>query len=143
MSEMQQLEKRIDGLAVLLAAVPDVQAVFLFGSYGTAFQTPLSDIDFAVYFNRAQTLKDEAALMSRLATALDTDQIDLVNLNKAPLALCFRAISEGRIIYERNPAATNDFIESVIRDYQDFAITMFKFYRDYDDSLREAYLDNG
>jgi predicted nucleotidyltransferase len=129
LSEMLQLDNKIDGLAVLLEAVPDVQAVFLFGSYGTAQQTPLSDIDFAVYYNRPQTLRDEAALLSRLANALDTDRVDLVNLNNAPLALRFRVISEGRIIYERNPVATSDFIEGVIRDYQDFSITMIPFGR--------------
>lgn len=143
MPEMLQLDKKIEGLAGLFETMPEVQTVFLFGSYGTVYQTPLSDIDFAAYYNREQTLKDEAALLNRLASALDTDQVDLVNLNKADLVLRFRVINEGRIVFERNPASTSDFMESVIRYYQDFAITMKKFYRDYDDSLREAYLDNG
>ena len=143
MPEILQLDKKIDGLAGLFETMPEVQTVFLFGSYGTVYQTPLSDIDFAVYYNREQTLKDEAALLNRLAIALDTDQVDLVNLNKAYLVLRFRVINEGRIVFERNPVVTSDFIENVIRYYQDFAITMNKFYRDYDDSLREAYLDNG
>lgn len=143
MPEMLQLDKRIVGLAGLFETMPEVQTVFLFGSYGTVYQTPLSDIDFAVYYNREQTLKDEAALLNRLAIALDTDHVDLVNLNKAHLVLRFRVINEGRIVFERSSVATCDFIESVIRYYQDFAITMNNFYRDYDDSLREAYLDNG
>ena len=143
MPEILQLDKKFDGLAGLFETMPEVQTVFLFGSYGTVYQTPLSDIDFAVYYNREQTLKDEAALLNRLAIALDTDQVDLVNLNKAYLVLRFRVINEGRIVFERNPVVTSDFIENVIRYYQDFAITMNKFYRDYDDSLREAYLDNG
>ncbi|MBS3943699.1 MAG: nucleotidyltransferase domain-containing protein [Dethiobacter sp.] len=140
MTGMLQLDYKIDGLAMLFASMPEVQAVFLFGSYGTVYQTPLSDIDFAVYYNREQTLQDEAALLNSLTIALDTDQVDLVNLNKAPLVLRFRVINDGRIIFERDPVTTSDFMESVIKYYQDFAITMNKFYRDYDDSLREAYL---
>ncbi|MBT9173038.1 MAG: hypothetical protein DDT21_01428 [Syntrophomonadaceae bacterium] len=143
MPGMLQLDNRIDGLAGLFASMPEVQTVYLFGSYGTVYQTPLSDIDFAVYYNREQTLQDEAALLNRLTIALDTDQVDLVNLNKAHLVLRFRVINEGRLVFERDPDATSDFMESVIKYYQDFAITMNKFYRDYDDSLREAYLNNG
>ena len=140
MAEMLNLDKMIDKLPILLEAIPEIQTVFLFGSYSTIYQTQFSDIDFAVKYNRAQSLRDEAALINKLTIALGTDQVDLLNLDKAPLAMRFSVISEGRIIYERDPIATCDFIESVIKHYQDYVITMNKFYIDYDDSLREAYL---
>lgn len=69
-------------------------------SYGTEYQTALSDIDFAVLFDKKLGIAEEAAFLSRLSEILGTDRVDLVNLNKTPLNLQFRAISEGNIIYE-------------------------------------------
>ncbi|EEG79083.1 type VII toxin-antitoxin system MntA family adenylyltransferase antitoxin [Dethiobacter alkaliphilus] len=141
MSEMLKLDDKLLALRELFPALPHVQTVFLFGSYGTEYQTPLSDIDFAVYFNKKVSVDDEADLLSKLSIALDTDRVDLVNLNKAPLSLQFNVISEGKIIYERDYIATCDFIEKVIKYYQDYAITLHKFNRVYDQSFREAYRD--
>ncbi len=141
MTGMLKLDEKIAALSGVFNSMPDVLTVFLFGSYGTEYQTPLSDIDLAVLFDQDLSLQEEAALLNRLCVALDTDRVDLLNLNKAPLALKFRVVSEGRIIYEKDYIATCNFTEQVIKYYHDFAITLRKFYRDYDQSLREAYLD--
>jgi len=113
--------------------------VFLFGSYGTENQTALSDIDFAVYFNRRMDLSEELTFLSKLSDVLETDRVDLVNLNKAPVNIQFRAVSEGKIIYEKDYIATCDYIEKVIGLYQDYAIDLINFYREYDEALKEAY----
>ncbi len=41
---------------------PQVAAVYLFGSYGTEFQLPSSDIDLGIVFCDVPNLKDELEL---------------------------------------------------------------------------------
>jgi predicted nucleotidyltransferase len=98
MAEMLKLDDKIPSLSKLFPSLPQGQTVFLFGSYGTEYQSQHSDIDFAVYFDRDITVKEEAAFLNKLSIALGTDRVDLLNLNKAPLILQFNAVAEGRII---------------------------------------------
>lgn len=133
MTGLLELEDKLLIVGELFNTLPQVQTVFLFGSYGTEYQTPQSDIDFAIYFSENVTVAEEAALLNKLSIAMGTDRVDLVNLNKAPLILQFTVIAEGKIIYERDYNTTCD--------YHDYAITLNKFYLDYDQSFREAYLD--
>lgn len=135
------LDKQLNQLGGFFAEIPEVVTVFLFGSYGTEYQTALSDIDFAVLFDKKLGIAEEAAFLSRLSEILGTDRVDLVNLNKAPLNLQFRAISEGKIIYERDYITTCDYMEKVMDLYQDYAIDLHYFYREYDKALKEAYTD--
>lgn len=135
------IEDKLSSLNEFFAALPDVQTVYLFGSYGTEYQTPDSDIDFAILFSRDININEEAVLLNELSIVLDTDRVDLLNLNKAPLRLQFAAIADGRIIHEKDYLTTCDYTERVISLYQDYSITLSKFYKDYDASLREAYGD--
>lgn len=141
MSAMLNIEHKMPLLEELFATLPDLQTVYLFGSYGTGYQTPGSDVDFAVLCGREITIKEEAAILNKLSILLDTDRVDLLTLNKAPLSLQFKIISEGRIVYERDYLTTCDYVERVISLYHDYAITLSNFYREYDRSLREAYAD--
>jgi len=138
-NKILKLDEKINKLSTLFSKTPEIQAVFLFGSYGTGNQTDLSDIDFAVLFDRRLDLTQEAACLANLSEFLGTDRVDLVNLNKAPLNLQFKAISEGKIIYEREYITTCDYIEKVIDLYQDYAIDLNYFYQEYDEALQEAY----
>ncbi len=143
MTEMLQVDEKIKNLPVYFSGLPEVLIAFLFGSYGTENQTTLSDIDFAVLFNKKLGLREEAVFLAKLSDFLGTDRVDLVNLNKAPLNLQFRAVSEGKIIYERDYITTCDFIEKVIDLYQDYAIDLNYYYKEYDQALKEAYSNGG
>jgi len=138
---MLELDEALKGLHKVFSLFPSVQSVFLFGSYGTECQTANSDIDFAVYFRPKPFLDEEADLLHKLSQLLDTDRVDLLNLNSAPLDLQFRAIATGTIVYERDYVTTCNYVERVINLYHDYAITLEKFYKDYDYSLRETYAD--
>jgi len=46
------MEPRMAALVQYLTSRDDVLAAYLFGSYGTAHQTALSDVDIAVLFHR-------------------------------------------------------------------------------------------
>ncbi|WP_418790557.1 type VII toxin-antitoxin system MntA family adenylyltransferase antitoxin [Phosphitispora sp. TUW77] len=94
---MLELEEKVKNLAKLFSGSPEILTVFLFGSYGTSNQTDLSDIDFAVLFDKRIDISKEAAYLDDLTRFLGTDRVDLVNLNRASLNLQFKAISEGNI----------------------------------------------
>ncbi len=139
MTELLNVDKELKNLPAFFAAIPEVMTVFLFGSYGTENQTALSDVDFAVYFNKTVDLAEEMSFLSRLSDVLGTDCVDLVNLNKAPVNIQFKAVSEGKLIYERDYITTCDYVEKVVGIYQDYAIDLENFYREYDEALKEAY----
>ncbi|WP_227762725.1 type VII toxin-antitoxin system MntA family adenylyltransferase antitoxin [Zhaonella formicivorans] len=141
MTKKLELDEKLQNLPAFFSEIPAVLAVFLFGSYGTEKQTVLSDIDFAVFFNKNIGLSEEMAILAKLSAFLGTDRVDLVNLNKAPLSIQFRAIVEGKIIYEKDYIATCDYIEKVIGQYQDYAIDLHCFYEEYDQAVKEAYTD--
>lgn len=138
---MLKLDEALNNIDEVFRLFSSVQSVFLFGSYGTQYQTPDSDIDFALYSRPKLSLSEEADLLSKLSQLLNTDRVDLLSLNSAPLDLQFRAIATGVVIYESDYIATCDYVERVINLYQDYAITLEKFYKDYDYSLRETYVD--
>lgn len=121
----------------------EIAAVYLFGSFGTEFEHPQSDIDFGVVFTRLVTLSEELELDGALSLHIGHDRIDLVNLNRAPIALQFRALHEGVLVYEGDYLKHSDFIEYVIKTYPDYAVKYAVFTRDYEQALKEEYSHGG
>ena len=117
----------------------EIAAVYLFGSFGTEFERPQSDIDLGVVFTRPVTLPEELELDGALSLHIGHDRIDLVNLNRSPIALQFRALQEGLLIYEGDYVKHSDFIEYVIKTYPDYAVKYAIFARDYELALQEEY----
>ncbi|NLK00284.1 MAG: nucleotidyltransferase domain-containing protein [Clostridia bacterium] len=140
-------EARKDALVSQLRAAfkkrKEVAGVFLFGSYGTEYETKFSDIDLGVVFLPEMKigLTEELDLDAYLSLELGTDKLDVVNLNKAPIQLRFNAISQGELIYEADFIATRDFIEETINLYQASAYHMRKFREERLLAIKEAYSD--
>lgn len=119
-------------------ADPRVLAVFVFGSHVDGYATERSDIDLAIWFDRPLSLMDEAAFLAGLCDAAGTDQLDLLNLNTAPVALQHRAISDA-LLYERDADRVSDFIERVTLRYLDLKPMLDEFNRQYTLAMQEAY----
>lgn len=99
--------KGFSKLTLIFKSYDEIKLVYLFGSRARQEYGPLSDYDFAVYFdtkdkNRMYDIKFE--LFDRLSRLLKTDKIDIVilNLTEAP-ELKYLIIKEGRLIFERKP----------------------------------------
>ncbi|MBC7227063.1 MAG: nucleotidyltransferase domain-containing protein [Thermoflexales bacterium] len=131
-------DEQVERVVRCLEGFPNVLAAFLFGSQVDGYATPESDIDLAVLFEREPSLQEELDLGVALCEALGTEKVDLVNLNRAHLLLRHRAIS-GHLLYERDPVRVSDFIEETILRYIDYEPDLRAFYRDYDQTLEEAY----
>jgi len=121
----------------------EIAAVYLFGSYGTEFEHPQSDIDLGIVFTRPVTLSEELELDAALSLQVSHDRVDLINLNRAPIALQFRALREGVLVYEGDYYKHSDFIEFVIRTYPDYAVKYAIFAHDYGLALKEEYNSHG
>ena len=121
----------------------EIAAVYLFGSLGTEFEHPKSDIDLGVVFTRSVTLPEELELDAALSLHVSHDRMDLVNLNRAPIALQFRALHEGMLVYEGDYYKHSDFIEFVIKTYPDYAVKYAIFAHDHEKALKEEYDSHG
>ena len=108
---------------------PAVIMASLFGSYGTDYQRSDSDIDFALLFEKKPGLLEEMKILKELSAILSYENVDLVNLNDAPITLQFRAI-EGDILYEKDPIQVSDYMEKVFNIYGDYAPVLRNFDRE-------------
>lgn len=118
----------------------DIAAVYIFGSFGTEFEHQFSDLDFGIVFSTASIrFEDELRLAALLSQLLKRDDIDIVNLNKAPINLRYRVISEGDLIIEGSYESHSDFLEQTYKRYLDFLPDLLNFRREYGEALKEAY----
>ncbi|NMB25328.1 MAG: nucleotidyltransferase domain-containing protein [Firmicutes bacterium] len=118
----------------------DIIALILYGSYGTRYQTELSDIDLAVLPHCHQW--PSSRLLDVMATLVGigkTNDINVINLRQVPITLQMRVLDTGEKLFVRDPIALADFTEQTIRGYCDFAPFLKAFYRDYDIGLRKEF----
>jgi predicted nucleotidyltransferase len=121
--------------------VPGLASVYLFGSYETTSQTPLSDIDIALVFRDGHEPSpgQHMELIGTVTEALREDDVSVTVLNKAPLSFRHKVLAEGRRLLLLDEVAHADFVESTITRYSDFAIDERRFFEEYDRALVEDY----
>ncbi len=131
MRNLKNVEKEINELILYLSKNSNVIAFFIFGSFGTQYQNQNSDIDFAILYDKDVTLKEELMLEVKISEIFKRDDIDVVNLNKAPINLQHRVIYTGDLLYCSDKIKLADFKEKVFKFYGDYGITLKFFYEDY------------
>lgn len=134
------IDSTLPAMHSYLVGCPDIAAAYLFGSYGTEFQTPLSDVDLAILFiQEAGYCPDRLLTISaELSRIAQEEDINVVVLNFAPITLQFDVIATGRLLFKKE-TYLEDFIEYVLKHYADFKIDLDIFNEDYDSALREVY----
>jgi hypothetical protein len=81
----------------------------------------MSDYDLAVLVDRAADGRRlQARLAHELARALQTDRVDVVLLNRAPIELAYAIIAKGRVLYEEDTATRVEYEATVLSRYGDF-----------------------
>ena len=131
----------LEELKRALGDVPGLAAVYLYGSYGTPFQTPLSDVDVALVFRdeNEPSTAEHVELIGRVTGALHEDDVSVTILNRAPLAMRHKVLADGRPLLLLDEIAHSDFVERTITRYSDFAIDEARFLEEYDRVLVEEY----
>ena len=141
--ELISIESRMGALRECLQETDGVVASYLFGSYGTAEQTPLSDVDLAFVF-RADAIPSgskEVDFRNRILRAVEQEDVSITILNRAPSPFQFEVLTTGRLLYQEDSVALADFVESVLNTHCDFAVDYEAFLREYDAALVEQYSD--
>ena len=120
----------------------DILAFFIYGSYGTKYQTIFSDVDLAVLPRPGATFdfRSELSAAAELSLIGKSDDINLINLNKVPVTLQMEVLETGKLLYCADKLLLSDFIESVMLRYCDFEPDLRSFYQDYDYGLKRDYL---
>jgi len=114
--------KNIDQLPMLFANCGRVEFAYLFGG-ALKGPRPLSDIDLAVYCCAGTNLGEyKPDLLGKLNDLLETDEIDLVILNQAPISLAGRIIIRKRLLFCRNDFLRHRFESLTLRKFHDFQI---------------------
>ena len=125
------IENKIENLKRYFSKQPNILGVWIVGSYGTKYQREDSDIDFVILFDRDIDDLEELKFACDITEILNIENIDTINLRKAPITLQFKAIKDGRNLYEADYIKICDYIEYVIDNYGDKKYYLDKFERDY------------
>jgi predicted nucleotidyltransferase len=103
--------------------MPDIIFAYLFGSFGKGKQSPLSDMDIAVYLKEPTLVqKKRMEILGALIGILRTDEIDLVVLNHAPLPLRRRILESKKVVVDHEPFRRHYYESLTMREYFDFSI---------------------
>ena len=135
-------QQEINRIVEIMENYQNVIALFLFGSYGSENQTPLSDVDLAIlpFDEQKFSLSDERTIFAEIQEAAGTDDINTINLSKVPLTLKMEVISTGTLLYCSDEITLADFKEYVIKRYCDLEPDLRQFNKDYDIGLRREFL---
>ena len=107
---------------VVLEKHPNVIFAYLFGSQVRGNTTPMSDVDIAVFIEGNNLPDSKLTSIGDLIDGLETDEIDLVILNTAPLSLKGRILRNREILVDRKPFMRHSFESLTLREYFDFSI---------------------
>jgi predicted nucleotidyltransferase len=119
------IRARLSRLVDAFSGDPRVVTVYLFGSVARGTEGPLSDVDIAILLaepiDSAEAPDLELDYTDAVMRALGTDEVSVVVLNTAALALRHRVIRDGRVLLDRAPAQRRDFevrSESLYLDFK-------------------------
>jgi predicted nucleotidyltransferase len=109
-----------DELVTIATRLEGVRLVYLFGSRVAGDLGPMSDYDLALLVDRAVDGRPvQARLAHELAHALQTDRVDVLLLNRAPVELAYAVIAQGALLYEQDVATRVEYEAMVLGRYGD------------------------
>ncbi len=100
----------------LVAAFPDVWAIYVYGSFGREDEWPDSDIDLAVLRPPGTVLSDVLGLAGKISERVGRE-VDLVDLRTVGDVLRAEVLAEGRAIYVTQPASVLAWEASAMSRY--------------------------
>lgn len=106
---------------IVLEHYPEVQAIYLFGTYGTLDEWPDSDVDIAVLLPPAEAKRAGALVMSDLHLVLETllgKDVDLINLRRVSTVLQKEVVFADRRIFCADVYAADEFEMLTLSFYQ-------------------------
>lgn len=119
----ENIELLLINAEAYLKSRSDVVFACLFGSLSKKKPTPLSDVDIAVYLSECEDyVEKKLKILGKLMILLETDEIDLVILNTAPLTLKMKILENKKVIVDNDPFLRYSYESLTMRKYFDFSI---------------------
>lgn len=117
------VDEKIATLGQALEACPRVVFAYVFGGMGAGRPTPLSDVDVAVYLDEGtDPLETRLEVVAKATAHLRTDEVGVVVLNSAPVALLGRILATRRVVLDRDPFRRHRFESRALREFFDFRV---------------------
>ncbi len=118
----ENIEDMLPKTETYLRSRPDILFAYLFGGLARGKPLPLSDVDIAVYLRETvDSFEKKLEILGKLTDLLETDEIDLVMLNEAPLTLRMKVLENKRIIVDNDPFLRHEYESLTMREYFDFS----------------------
>jgi len=118
----ENIEELLPEAYEYLRADKAILFAYLFGSLARKKARSLSDVDIAVYCREESPFPEKKLeILGNLASILKTDEIDLVMLNRAPLALRMKILENKKVIVDRVPLIRHRYESLTMRQYFDFS----------------------
>jgi len=112
-----------------LQNIPNLLAIYIFGSVANGVDNVNSDIDIAFL---AQSSLDDMVrwnIAQELSIAFQRD-IDLIDLNNCSEVLKFQVVSKGKLIFNKSEELVNQFADKSYWLYMDLQELKMTQYRD-------------
>ena len=106
-----------------LAQETDVLVAYVYGSQARGTAGPLSDVDVGVLLldEGSDHFRRRMDLTRAVADVTSQDAADVIVLNDAPIALCYRVLRDGRVILSRDERSRIRFFVRTVDRYLDMA----------------------
>lgn len=98
------------------AELPNVLAIYLFGSFATGETNTESDIDIAIFIKPALSA-DALLKLSYSLTQVFNRDFDIIDLSQVPTVLRMQIISTGIRLFCKNAMTCETFEDFVFSDY--------------------------
>jgi uncharacterized protein len=115
------IEELIGNMVRLLEKEPNIVFAYLFGGLAREKKGPFSDVDIAVYVSDSNKL-DYLELFGKIIAVLETEEVDLVILNAAPISLAGRIVKGRIVLIDKNPFLRHKYESLTLREFFDFEI---------------------
>lgn len=110
---------KLKQIALIFDRYPDIQAVYLFGSFASGRAYVESDLDLAIVPRPNAKLLDKLGILADL-TRLGLCDIDLVILDTDNIVLKHESVRQNYLIYQAEDFDSGGYYSKVMREYLDF-----------------------
>jgi len=102
-----------------------IKFIVLYGSFAEGNQTPLSDVDIAVYYDgsKEERFKFRMKILGRV-----NDKFDIQTFQDLPLYIR-REVLRGKVIYFDNNRFLYEITRRTNRDFDDFKLKFYDYIR--------------
>ena len=114
----------------LLAAFPNVWAIYVYGSLARGDHSPQSDIDLALLLPPEEKIDDLLSIISDVSTRAHRE-VDLIDLRKVNDVLRREVLAEGQTLYVSQPDRVLEWEGTAISRYQRYREEVSDLLKDF------------